>query len=87
MIDMPQQMNGAPAPLFRITSATDVFGPPSGLSAPARLKRVTYVMWNEDTGFVDVPYAPGWVERARELIDAAAREHHDLLTTQAPPVP
>jgi hypothetical protein len=76
--DMASQLQ-EPVHSYVVVKVEDTFGPVSGLSVPNRRKRVTFRFPDDTESFVEVDLAPGWTEKARELIEQHVAETMELL--------
>lgn len=72
-------------PQWVIDSVVDSFGP-AGLSVPQRYKRVNFHTYRGDSSFVEVPLAPGWIDKATELIQQHVDDLYALTGRQGPAV-
>lgn len=70
-------------PQWVIDSIVDSFGP-AGLSQPQRYKRVNFHTQQNDSSFVEVPLAPGWVNAAVDAIQQHVDELYELKMRQGP---
>lgn len=86
MQDQQQQPEPGMVPLYTIGPITDatMIGPGGGY---VRSKRITYVLTDGTSSFVEVPLTDFNRSNVQKLIEAAVETHLDVATIQGAPVP